>query len=101
MAQGSFAPVRVRRAFEDIIVQLEDAIMDGRLGPGDRLPPERELADVFGVSRTSLREALRALESIGVLEAKRGQGRASGSTVAVRHGRLAGLLALHAAIQRV
>ena len=43
-------------------VDIERLILDGKLEPGERLPPERELADHFGVSRVSIREALRELE---------------------------------------
>ena len=47
MPSDLFDPVRQRRAFEEIVLQVEQAIMDGRLSPGDRLPPERELAQIF------------------------------------------------------
>jgi DNA-binding FadR family transcriptional regulator len=78
---GPFRPVDKLRAHEQIIVQVEDAIVEGRLRPGDRLPPERILAETLGVSRASLREALRVLESLGVLVARRGTGPDSGSFV--------------------
>lgn len=81
--------------------RLGEAIMAGQLALGDRLPPERQLAGSLGVSRGSLREGLRALESIGVLEARRGQGSSSGSVLVARRDRLASLLALHTAIRRV
>jgi len=48
-----------------VAAQLREAILDGRFAPGDRLPTERELTREFGVSRTSVREALRALEAQG------------------------------------
>ena len=63
-------------------MQIEEAIVDGRLRPGDRLPSERELAETFGVSRASVREALRALEVFGVVVARRGTGPDAGSIVA-------------------
>jgi GntR family transcriptional regulator, transcriptional repressor for pyruvate dehydrogenase complex len=91
---------RPLRAFEEIVSQLEHAIRDGSLRTGDRLPAERELAHAFQVSRTSLREALRALEAIGVLRARRGQGTVSGSVVEPQRGRLTSLLALHVAACR-
>ena len=65
-------PVESRRAFEEILHQLEQAIIAGHIAAGDRLPPERELADRFGVSRTSVREALRVLEALGVVRVRRG-----------------------------
>lgn len=77
-----FKALNNRRAFEQIIVQIEDAILDGRLRPGDRLPSERELADTFHVSRASVREALRVLEMFGVVVARRGTGPDAGSVVA-------------------
>jgi GntR family transcriptional regulator, transcriptional repressor for pyruvate dehydrogenase complex len=71
-ALSMFEPVENRRAFEDILLQLEHAISNGRLAAGDRLPPERELAERFQVSRTSVREALRVLETLGVVSVRRG-----------------------------
>jgi GntR family transcriptional repressor for pyruvate dehydrogenase complex len=65
-------PVEGRRAFEEILFQLEDAILAGHLAAGDRLPPERELAQRFEVSRTSVREALRVLEALGIVRVRRG-----------------------------
>jgi GntR family transcriptional regulator, transcriptional repressor for pyruvate dehydrogenase complex len=73
-----------RRAFEKIIGQIEDAIAAGELKPGDRLPGERELAEMFGASRTSVREALRVLEAFGVVQALRGAGPSSGSILSSR-----------------
>jgi GntR family transcriptional regulator, transcriptional repressor for pyruvate dehydrogenase complex len=60
------------RSFEDIIAQVRDAVAEGRLRPGERLPSERALAETFGVSRATLREALRSLEALGVVEIRRG-----------------------------
>ncbi len=65
-------PIKGRRAFEDILDQLETALLTGQLSAGDRLPGERELAAAFGVSRASVREALRVLEALGLLEVRRG-----------------------------
>lgn len=53
---------------------LLDRIREGELGEGDRLPPERELATDFGVSRTTLRDAIRELELLGYLEVRQGDG---------------------------
>lgn len=64
--------IRGPRAFEAILAQLERALRAGELQAGDRLPAERELAERFGVSRTSVREALRVLEALGLLDVRRG-----------------------------
>jgi DNA-binding FadR family transcriptional regulator len=96
---STFAPVKRRRAFEDIIVQIENAIHEGRLTVGDRLPPERELAEIFQVSRASVREALRVLEAFGVLSARRGTGAESGSILSAQNeSPLSGLLRLYASL---
>jgi len=67
-------PVRSTRIYEEIVRQVKLLIADGKLKSGDRLPPERELAEKFVVSRTSVREALRALESRGLVEIRAGEG---------------------------
>lgn len=59
---------------EVAIEKIRDLIASGRLGPGDRLPPEQELATEFGMSRSSLREAVRALAQAKVLDVRRGDG---------------------------
>ena len=56
------------------IQSIRSMIVAGELAPGDRLPPEQELADRLGVSRGSLREAVRALSEISVLDVRRGDG---------------------------
>ncbi|MGW6276994.1 FadR/GntR family transcriptional regulator [Kribbella sp. NPDC055071] len=59
----------------DIVVEgVRQMIVDGRLHPGERLPVEKELAAAFGVSRNALREGVRALSMIGVLETRQGAG---------------------------
>jgi len=58
----------------DVIAQIKSMIVRGELVPGDRLPPEKELASRLGLSRSSLREAIKALDFIRVLEVKRGDG---------------------------
>lgn len=65
--------VRVRRTFEEVALQLRAMFTDGRLRPGDRLPPERELSQQLGVSRSALREGLRTLEISGVIELRKGR----------------------------
>jgi GntR family transcriptional repressor for pyruvate dehydrogenase complex len=67
-----FRPIQGRRIFEEILDQLEQAILDGHIAAGDRLPPERELAQQFGASRTSVREAVRVLEALGVAKVRAG-----------------------------
>ncbi len=67
-------PVRRSRLYEAIVNQIHRLVVEGRLKPGDQLPPERVLADTFQVSRTSVREALRALELRGLVERKQGGG---------------------------
>jgi DNA-binding FadR family transcriptional regulator len=69
-----FAPVPVRNAFEVTVERLAQGIRLGVLAGGDRLPPERELADTFGVSRVTLREAIKALRDVGLVESRRGRG---------------------------
>lgn len=67
-------PARRARLFEDISQDLVAQIQRGDLKPGDRLPPERTLVDVYGVSRTAVREALRALTARGLVESHVGRG---------------------------
>lgn len=67
-------PVKKTRLYEEIVKQLVDLINKGSLKPGDRLPPERELAVQFNVSRTAIREALRSLELMGFIDSKVGGG---------------------------
>ena len=69
-----FSPVPVRNAFEVTIERLAQSIRLGVLVEGDRLPPERELADTFAVSRVTLREAIKALRDAGLVESRRGRG---------------------------
>ena len=59
---------------ERVIARISDAIVSGELTPGDRLPPERELAGQFGVSRTVVRDAIKTLSGRGILRVKRGAG---------------------------
>jgi GntR family transcriptional repressor for pyruvate dehydrogenase complex len=67
------APAR-RRLHEDVADQLRDAIFDGRFQPGQKLPPERELAEQFAVNRTSVREAIKVLEGQGLVSVRQGDG---------------------------
>src|SRR5919197_3583447 len=67
-------PVKRSRIYEHIVQQIHALIREGRWEPGDQIPPERELAERFRVSRTSVREALRALEMQGIIESRQGGG---------------------------
>src|SRR5438093_7133965 len=67
------APAR-RRLHEDVAEQLRDAILDGRFRAGTKLPPERELALEFRVNRTSIREAIKVLEGLGLVTVRQGDG---------------------------
>jgi GntR family transcriptional regulator, transcriptional repressor for pyruvate dehydrogenase complex len=67
-------PVRNTRIYEEIVRQIRLLITDGHLKSGDRLPPERDLAERFRVSRASVREAMRALESRGLIGIRPGEG---------------------------
>jgi DNA-binding FadR family transcriptional regulator len=69
---GLFSPVTVARTSSSIADQIRRAILAGKLSKGERLPPERELAEQFGVSRVSVRDALRALEAMGLIEVRVG-----------------------------
>jgi DNA-binding FadR family transcriptional regulator len=70
--EGLFAPVAVARASSAIADQIRTAIVTGKLSEGQRLAPERELAEQFGVSRVTVRDALRALEAMGLIEVRVG-----------------------------
>jgi DNA-binding FadR family transcriptional regulator len=69
---GMFSRVHPGRASEMIVDQIKLLIRDGQLKPGDRLPAERELGERFGVSRVTVREALRGLEANGMVAIKVG-----------------------------
>ena len=60
------------RRFQDVVQRIQDAILDGDISNGDMLPSERELKERFGISRGTLREALRVLEDRGLIEIKKG-----------------------------
>lgn len=67
-----FSPVSMGRISEVIVEQVRQLMRQGQLKPGDRLPAERELCEYFGVSRVTVREALRMLESSGLVEIRVG-----------------------------
>lgn len=70
--EQGFRPVRAVRAYEAIVEQVEDALARGTLQPGSRLPSERDLMTQFAVSRSTVREALRVLESSGLIRSRPG-----------------------------
>ena len=69
-----FREVKVEKVSDKIVSQLIDLITEGRLLPGEKLPSERRLTELFGVGRSSLREALNTLETLGFIEIKKRKG---------------------------
>jgi GntR family transcriptional regulator, transcriptional repressor for pyruvate dehydrogenase complex len=67
-------PLNVTRLSDQIVQQIETMILEGSFKPGDRLPPERQLAEQLGVSRPSLREAIQKLSARGLLSSRQGGG---------------------------
>lgn len=81
-----YKTVQTSRLYEQIVQQIEDSILTGVLKAGDQLPAERELAQQFGVSRTAVREAVKALREKGLVEAYSGRGTfiTNGTSQAIR-----------------
>lgn len=69
-----FKPIKHRKISEEIVEQIKNHISHGQLKPGDRVPSERDLATMLGVSRPSVREAIMVLEAMGLVESKQGGG---------------------------
>ncbi len=69
-----FRAAKQNRIFQDVVEQIQEAIIEGHLKVGDRLPAERELKEMLQTSRSTLREALRVLEQKGLIEIKLGMG---------------------------
>jgi GntR family transcriptional repressor for pyruvate dehydrogenase complex len=69
-----FQRARQSRVFQDVVTQIQEAILTGKLKAGDKLPSERELRQLFRTSRGTLREALRVLEQKGLIEIRIGVG---------------------------
>ena len=67
-------PIKTKKIYEEIVDQIGLLVADGQLKPGDRLPSERELVERFQVSRASIREAISALEMMGLIEVHAGEG---------------------------
>lgn len=69
-----FKPIRPKKISEEIVSQIKNLISEGELQPGQRVPSERELASLLGVSRPSVREAIMVLEAMGLVESRQGGG---------------------------
>jgi GntR family transcriptional regulator, transcriptional repressor for pyruvate dehydrogenase complex len=74
MNRLDFTPIKTKRLYEEVLEQFKRLITAGELKPGDKLLPERELAERLQVSRPSVREAIRTLEMMGVVEIRPGGG---------------------------
>jgi len=93
---SGWRPVRRTRTFEDVLAQIERRIAEDGLTVGDRLPAERHLAEQLGVSRSSVREAMRVLETLGVVTSQVGRGPDAGAVLTSRpDAALSDLLRLH------
>lgn len=89
-----------QRAWRTVLEHIERDLLDGRLGPGDRLPSERDLSADLGVGRSSVREALRVLEVMGLIRTATGSGpRAGAIVIATPSGGMSALLRLQVAAQ--
>lgn len=69
-----FVPVQNKRVYQYVVEQIQEMILDGRLSRGDCLPSERTMSEQFVVSRNSVREAIRTLEILGIVESRQGGG---------------------------
>ena len=67
-------PIKNVKVYEIIMKQIKDIVKSGELKRGDKLPSERDLALKLNVSRTSVREAIKALETLGLVQSKHGEG---------------------------
>lgn len=67
-------PNKTTKVYEQVIEQIKSKIKNGEIKKGDKLPAEREMAESIGVSRASVREAIRALEVVGLIESRQGAG---------------------------
>jgi len=93
-------PETTARAWRTVLARVESDLLDGVLGPGDRLPSERDLAADLGVGRSSVREALRVLEVMGLIRTATGSGPQAGAIViAAPSGGMSTLLRLQVAAQ--
>ena len=78
------APLEPARAWEVVLQRIEGDLLSGTLTPGDHLPPERTLAAELGVGRSSVREAIRVLEVLGLIRTATGSGPQSGAIIIAR-----------------
>lgn len=69
-----FKPVENKKVYQQVVDQIQNMILDGSLKAGDKLPAERDMVNLFKVSRTSIREAIRALDILGLVECRQGDG---------------------------
>ncbi|MDU1540630.1 MAG: FadR/GntR family transcriptional regulator [Paeniclostridium sordellii] len=69
-----FSNITNKKIYQQVINQIQDMILSGKLKKGDKLMSERELSEKMGVSRTSIREAIRVLETMGIIESRQGEG---------------------------
>lgn len=91
-------PDSALRAWQVVLERIETDLREGRLSPGERLTPERELAAQLGVGRSSVREAIRVLEVLGVVRTATGSGPSSGAMIVTTpRGGLAAFLRLQVA----
>jgi len=67
-------PIRKNAVTTEVAERIKQMILERRLSPGSQLPPERELSEMLGISRSSAREAIRALTHMNILESRHGQG---------------------------
>jgi len=81
-----FQPIKPKKVSSQIAEQIRSSILAGEFAPGDKLPPERELAELFSVSRPSVREALNLLASSGLVESYQGGGTVVKSLVEISAG---------------
>jgi len=88
----TFKPIKPKKISTQIAEQIRSSILAGEFGPGDKLPPERELSELFGVSRPSVREALNMLAASGLVESYQGGGTVVKSLVETSAGPLSDLI---------
>ena len=97
-----FKEVKNQRLYVQIVNQVRDLIAKGNLKAGDKLPPERKLTEKFGVSRASIREAMSALEILGLIESRGSQGnfiKVDGTEAQINSGLLKELLKNHSPLE--